>query len=110
MAVALVADSFPDRGRAPALGLLQSVSTWGNLAAALIGMALGALAARHLLPLGLKHWQAMFLVGTLPAGSGMYYRALEGPGASAFTVLFRADSTTALPARITPRLSVIRIR
>jgi MFS family permease len=67
LAVALVADSMPDRSRAPALGLLQSLSTWGNLAAALVGMLLGSLAARQLLPLGLTHWQAMFLVGALPA-------------------------------------------
>jgi len=67
LAVALVADSMPDRSRAPALGLLQSLSTWGNLAAALIGMLLGSFAARQLLPLGLAHWQAMFLVGALPA-------------------------------------------
>ncbi|HEU5134049.1 MAG TPA: MFS transporter [Steroidobacteraceae bacterium] len=67
LAVALVADSLPDRSRAPALGLLQSLSTWGNLAAALIGMLFGSLAARQLLPWGLAHWQAMFLVGALPA-------------------------------------------
>ena len=67
LAVALLADSMPDRSRAPALGLLQSLSTWGNLAAAFTGMLLGALAARQLLPLGLAHWQAMFLVGALPA-------------------------------------------
>lgn len=67
LAVALVADSLPDRSRAPALGLLQSLSTWGNLAAALIGMLLGTFAARDLLPAGLAHWQVMFLVGALPA-------------------------------------------
>jgi len=67
LAVALVADSLPDRSRAPALGLLQSLSTWGNLAAALIGMLLGSLAARQLLPSGIAHWQAMFLIGALPA-------------------------------------------
>lgn len=67
LAVALVADSLPDRSRAPALGLLQSLSTWGNLAAALVGMLLGSLAARHGLPWDLAHWQAMFLVGALPA-------------------------------------------
>jgi MFS family permease len=67
LAVALVADTVPDRSRAPALGLLQSLSTWGNLAAGLIGMGLSALAARKLLPLGLAHWQVMFLVGALPA-------------------------------------------
>ncbi|HEX4242039.1 MAG TPA: MFS transporter [Steroidobacteraceae bacterium] len=67
LAVALVADSLPDRARAPSLGILQSISTWGNLAAGGIGMFLGVLAARHLLPLGLRHWQVMFLVGALPA-------------------------------------------
>src|SRR5688572_1245496 len=67
LAGALVAASLPDRGGAPALGLLQSLSTWGNLAAALIGMLFGSLAARQLLPSGLAHWQAMFLVGALPA-------------------------------------------
>lgn len=67
LAVALVADSVPERTRAPALGLLQSISTWGNLAAALAGMTLGVLAARGALPFGLAHWQALFLVGALPA-------------------------------------------
>lgn len=67
LAVALVADTVPDRSRAPALGLLQSLSTWGNVTAGLIGMGVGLLAARHLLPFGLAHWQAMFLIGALPA-------------------------------------------
>jgi MFS family permease len=66
LAVALVADSVPDSSRAPALGLLQAVSTWGNLAAGLIGMLLGGLAAHGALPFGLQHWQAMFLLGALP--------------------------------------------
>jgi MFS family permease len=67
LAVALVADSIPDHTRAPALGLLQSLSTWGNIAAGLIGMGIGLLAARQLLPLGLSSWQMMFLVGAIPA-------------------------------------------
>ena len=67
LAVALVADSVPDRARAPALGLLQSLSTWGNLAAGLCGMGVGLLAARTLLPFGLKPWQVLFLVGAAPA-------------------------------------------
>ncbi|MEO7414947.1 MAG: MFS transporter [Opitutaceae bacterium] len=50
--------------RAPALGLLQSISTWGNLAAGAIGMGIGLAAT---LPFGLKPWQAMFIVGALPA-------------------------------------------
>src|SRR4051812_16441605 len=64
LAVALVADSVPDRSRAPALGLLQSLSTWGNVTAACIGIGIGALTV---LPFGLKAWQLLFLVGALPA-------------------------------------------
>ncbi len=64
LAVALVADTVPDRARPPALGLLQSLSTWGNVAAGLIGMGIGMLAT---IPFGLKGWQALFLIGALPA-------------------------------------------
>jgi MFS family permease len=67
LSVALVADSVPDHTRAPALGLLQSLSTWGNIIAGLTGMAIGALAARAMLPGKLAAWQVMFLVGALPA-------------------------------------------
>ena len=67
LSVALVADSVPDKSRAPALGLLQSLSSWGNITAGLIGMGIGLLAAKSFLPFGLKSWQAMFLVGALPA-------------------------------------------
>src|SRR6516162_3165598 len=31
LSVALVADSVPEKSRAPALGLLQSLSSWGNI-------------------------------------------------------------------------------
>jgi len=67
LAVALVADTVADRARAPALGLLQSLSTWGNVAAGFIGMGIGLVAARGLLPWELKPWQALFIVGALPA-------------------------------------------
>ena len=67
LAVALVADTIPDETRAPALGLLQSLSTWGNILAGFIGMGIGLAAARSLLPFGLKPWQAIFLVGAVPA-------------------------------------------
>jgi MFS family permease len=67
LAVALVADSVSDEARAPALGLLQSLSTCGNILAALIGMGIGLIAAASLLPFGLKPWQALFLVGAVPA-------------------------------------------
>ncbi len=67
LSVALVADSVPDHTRAPALGLLQSLSSWGNIMAGLIGMGIGLLATQRLLPFGLQAWQAMFLVGAVPA-------------------------------------------
>ena len=67
LAVALVADSVPDHTRAPALGLLQSLSTVGNLIAACLGLGIGVAATRHVLPFGLKPWQVMFLVGAVPA-------------------------------------------
>jgi MFS family permease len=67
LSVALVADSVPDHTRAPALGLLQSLSSWGNIAAGLAGMGVGLLAAGHHLPPSLKVWQAMFLIGSVPA-------------------------------------------
>ena len=50
------------------------------------------------------------LSGTLRSGSGMYARALQAPGAAAFTLLFNGGGTTALSALDVPRLSVIRIR
>ena len=64
LAVALVADAVPDKSRAPALGMLQSLSAFGNISAGLIGMGIGAMAA---LPFGLKPWQALFVIGALPA-------------------------------------------
>jgi MFS family permease len=67
LSVALVADAVPDASRAPALGLLQSLSSLGNISAGLLGMGVGLLAAHHGLPFGLKAWQAMFLAGSLPA-------------------------------------------
>jgi MFS family permease len=67
LCVALVTDTVSDRDRAPALGLLQSISALGNIAAAFIGLGVGALAARSLLPFDLKAWQGLFLVGALPA-------------------------------------------
>jgi hypothetical protein len=67
VAVALVADSLPDRARATALGMMQAFGAFGNLAAGLAGMALGGLSARHGLPFHLKQWQVLFLVGALPA-------------------------------------------
>ena len=53
---------------------------------------------------------ALSLTGTLRSGSGVYARALQGPGAPAFTLFFNGSGSGALPAAVVPRLSVIRIR
>ena len=53
---------------------------------------------------------AVSVSGTLFAGSGVYHRALQGPGAQAFTLFLSSDGTSALPATVVPRIDVIRIR
>jgi len=53
---------------------------------------------------------AVNLSGTLRSGSGVYGRALQAPGAPAFTLLFSGSGTAALPAAVVPRLDVIRLR
>jgi MFS family permease len=67
LAVALVSDTVPAAARPQALGTLQSVSTFGNIAAGLTGMVLGIYALSQPLPLGLHVWQALFVIGVLPA-------------------------------------------
>jgi MFS family permease len=67
LAVALIADTIPDHTRAPALGMLQGMSTWANMAAGGIGMGIGILAATNSLPGQLAPWQMMFLIGSIPA-------------------------------------------
>lgn len=80
LAVALVADSVPDRTRAPALGLLQALSTVGNMLGAFIGLGVGFLAAGGLLPFHLRPWQVLFLAGAAPAFvCAIYLRRLPEP-------------------------------
>jgi hypothetical protein len=66
LAVALVADTLPDRSRTGALGLLQALSAIGNVTAGLISMYLGNLEARGTIAAGTA-WKYMFLVGAIPA-------------------------------------------
>ena len=66
LAVALVADTLPDRSRTGALGLLQALSAIGNVTAGLISMFLGNLEARGTIGAGTA-WKYMFLVGAIPA-------------------------------------------
>lgn len=65
LAVALVADSLPDKARSSALGTLQALSAVGNVTAGLISMWLGSMEGRAF-PAGMA-WKYMFLIGALPA-------------------------------------------
>ena len=63
LAVALVADTVPNQVRPRALGVLQSFSAVGNVAAGLIGLTI-ALTALGSSP---NYWMWLFLIGSLPA-------------------------------------------
>ncbi len=64
--VALVAETMPERARPYALGLLQTLSTVGNVTAALISMGMGWLEQSGRLGTW-DAWRVMFLIGALPA-------------------------------------------
>jgi len=66
LAVALVADTLPDRSRAGALGMLQALSAVGNVTAGVVSMFIGSLESRGVIPAG-RGWTYMFLVGAIPA-------------------------------------------
>jgi MFS family permease len=64
--VALVAEVMPERARPYALGLLQALSTVGNVAAALVSISIGYLEQSG----SVSHahgWRIMFLIGAIPA-------------------------------------------
>ena len=70
LAVALVADSLPDRARPHALGLLQALSAVGNITAATIAIIVGWLqiqAIQNGQAAKTDMWRTMFLIGALPA-------------------------------------------
>jgi len=50
------------------------------------------------------------LKGVLRAGSGVYVRCIQPPGAQSFTLAFGAPGPTALAPVMVPRLEVIRVR
>lgn len=64
--VALVAEVMPERARAGALGVLQSASALGNIAAASMGMFFAGLEAQGVVEQG-QSWRWLFVVGSLPA-------------------------------------------
>ena len=62
--VSLVAEVIPDRARPYALGLVQAMSTVGNMIAAVIGMVLGSLQESGAVG---SAWRVMFVIGMIPA-------------------------------------------
>jgi len=62
--VSLVAEIMPDRARPNALGILQALSTVGNMVAALAGIALGQLERSGAV---VTAWRWLVLVGAIPA-------------------------------------------
>jgi MFS family permease len=62
--VSLVAEEMPDRARPFALGMLQALSAFGNITAALVGIVLAYLARDGVIK---ESWRIMFLVGAVPA-------------------------------------------
>jgi MFS family permease len=64
LAVALVADTLPDRARPHALGLLQALSAVGNVTAGSIAVLVGWLETFKITP-G-SAWRWMFFIGSFP--------------------------------------------
>ncbi|MEK0446037.1 MAG: hypothetical protein RLZZ399_1358 [Verrucomicrobiota bacterium] len=66
LAVALIAETVPDGARAQSLGLLQILSTVGNVCAGFAKMGIDALEANQTIVAG-TGWRWMFLIGAFPA-------------------------------------------
>lgn len=62
--VSLVAEVMPSRARPYALSLLQALSAFGNISAALINLGLGMAEGEGLVS---SPWRIMFCIGALPA-------------------------------------------
>lgn len=66
LAVALIAETVPNGARTQCLGLLQILSTIGNITAGFAKMGIDALEANHTITAG-SGWRWMFLIGAAPA-------------------------------------------
>ncbi len=66
LAVALIAETVPDGARAQSLGMLQILSTIGNLTAGFAKIGIDSLEKSQTIAPG-RGWRWMFLIGALPA-------------------------------------------
>src|SRR5687768_10473658 len=69
--VSLVAEVMPDRARPYAIGLLQALSAFGNIGAALLSMLFGRLESLDIVA---SAWRPMYLVGAIPAFLAIFIR------------------------------------
>lgn len=80
LAVSLIAESLPDASRTGALGMLQVLSTIGNVIAGLLNSVIDWLQIAKYIQPG-TGWRYMFLVGAIPAllviATGKYLREPE---------------------------------
>lgn len=80
LAVALIAETVPSAARAQSLGLLQVLSTIGNVAAGFTKMWIDSLEVSKVIEPG-QGWRWMFLIGAVPAAmvilTGRYLRETE---------------------------------
>ncbi|MDR2439512.1 MAG: MFS transporter [Planctomycetaceae bacterium] len=61
----LLAESMPSKARPYVLGIMQVLSGFGNITAALVAMFFTEMEAMHLLPM--SGWRCIFLFGSIPA-------------------------------------------
>lgn len=70
-AVSLLAETMPDNARPFTLGLMQAMSAFGNITAALLFILIGLLGLYGhldgLKSVGLNAWRVLFLIGIVPA-------------------------------------------
>jgi MFS family permease len=75
--VSLVAEVMPDRARPYALGMLQALSTVGNMAAGIVGITLGQMEQSGAI---VGAWRYMFLLGAAPAPMALLvFKKLKEP-------------------------------
>ena len=67
LAVALIAETVPSGARVAALGMLQVLSTIGNVSATFVKEGIDALERGGYISTGGESWRWMFLVGAVPA-------------------------------------------
>lgn len=77
----IVAESMPSEARAYALGFLQAISAFGNIAAAFITLGIGELIELDLLPGNWSTWRWSFVVGILPVFLVIFVRYMDEPEA-----------------------------